>query len=54
MNESYHFSGKKQEARDLLKMHIRGIAKAEAQFFKIFGGTPSGPGPLEVSNSRNN
>jgi hypothetical protein len=33
-------------------MHVRGVAKAEAQFFKIFGGTPSGPGPLEESNSR--
>jgi hypothetical protein len=34
-----------------LKIKDKGIEKAEAQVFKIFEGTPSGPGPLDVSIS---
>jgi hypothetical protein len=53
MKESFNFSGKTQVKRDLLNFKGKGIEKAEAQGFKIFEGTPSGPGPLNVSLSNN-
>jgi hypothetical protein len=34
-------------ARDLLKIRESGFAKADAQFFKMIGGMPSGPEPLQ-------
>jgi hypothetical protein len=50
---SLHPSGKIHVVNDLLKSIERGSTYPEAQFFRISGGTPSGPRPLLLSNSNN-
>jgi hypothetical protein len=52
-NESIQLTGKTQDASDLLKSRQSGNANAEAQFFRINGETPSGPGPLLLAKSNN-
>jgi hypothetical protein len=46
--------GKTLVAIDLLNERDSGFSKAEAQFFKMIGGMPSGPEPLLTSKSLQN
>jgi hypothetical protein len=50
-HETFHLSGKTLVSIDLLKRRDSGFAKAGAEFFKLVGGMPSGPGPLLASKS---
>jgi hypothetical protein len=52
IKESFHFSGKTEVTRNFLIIKDKGIEKAEAQVFKIFEGTTSGPWALDVSISK--
>jgi hypothetical protein len=51
--DSFDLTEQIHVAKDLLKSMHRSNANPEAPFFKISGGTPSGPGPLLLSNSNN-